>query len=432
MAAPIEPILFLLLVAVVVVIVAERLRFPYTAALVVLGVALGFLVAPGGPLRFLAAGSAVFSPDLFFVLLLPPIVFEAGLHINFPMLRRRAGMVVFLVLFGVLFTTIFTGLLVSWVVGIPLLFALLLAAILSPTDPVAVVDLFRRLKVPAELSTIVESESLLNDSVGVITFVVLLGVVGGGTWSALRIGTDFLWLTFGGAAVGLLTAGGVYLLHRRLRDPAVETALSIVAAYGSYLGAVRIGASGIVAVAIAGIAVGTWVAPRAMGPDVRNAVTTFWSVVVYVVNSVIFLAIGLLGATTGLLPNLPVILLVVGVLFVGRAVFVYAYRPLAAAVERPNRRLPGPWYNVLTLAGIRGAIPVVLALSIISNASIPSATRSTIVSIVVGVALVTVVVGNVVAELYVTRRFRASADRPGGAGPVAPAAGGVAGPKGGA
>ncbi|HZY69626.1 MAG TPA: cation:proton antiporter [Thermoplasmata archaeon] len=420
MATSIEPLLVLLLVAVVVVIVAQRLRFPYTAALVVLGVALGYLIAPGGALRFLAGGSAVFSPDLFFVILLPPIVFEAGLHINFPMLRRRAGMVVFLVLFGVVFTTIFTGFLVFWIVGIPLLFALLLAAILSPTDPIAVVDLFRRLKVPAELSTIVEGESLLNDAVGVSTFAVLLAIVGGGTWSAIRIGTDFLWLTFGGAAVGLLAAGGVYVLHRRLRDPAVETALSIVAAYGSYLLAARIGASGIVAVAIAGIAVGTWVAPRAMGADVRSAVTTFWSVVVYVVNSVIFLAIGLLGATNGLWQNLPLILLVVAVLFVGRALFVYVLRPLSAAVERPNRRIPPSWYNVVTLAGIRGAIPVVLALSLISNTAIPSATRGTIVSVVVGVALVTVVVGNVVAELYVTRRFRPSSGRPDGAGAAAP------------
>lgn len=402
----ITPLLALLLLAIIVVIVAARLRLPYTIALVVLGFALGLLGERLGLAPLFAGIAPLFTPSLFFDVLLPPIIFQAALQINYRLLRARAGLVLFLVFVGVVFTTLFTGLLVSTVSTLPFLAALLLAAILSPTDPIAVVDLFRRLRVPEELSTIVESESLLNDAVGVILFIIVLGVVQTGTTDPWLAFLEFGQLTLGGVAIGLLVAGGVYVLHRRLHDPAVETALSVVAAYGSFLLATDLGASGIIATAIAGIAVGTFVAPRAMDPDVRNSVSVFWNVVVYIANSIIFLAMGLLFALSSLGVFIPLIVLVFATLTVGRVIFVYAHRPLARAWVGSAAELPAVWYRVTALAGIRGAIPVVLALSLLTTSTgLPDSTVHAIVASALGVALLSIIVGNLSSDWYVNRHF---------------------------
>ena len=407
---PFGPLLILLVIAIAVVVVSSRLHFPYTAALVLLGITIGFLAERVPLLGIAHQGTYLFSPELFFYVLLPPIIFEAGLHIDFPLLRARAPFILFLVFVGVLATILLTGFVVSWLIGLPILAALLLAAILSPTDPIAVVDLFRRLKVPNELATITESESLLNDATGVIAFVVILGAIGSGAFNPVADAVEFAWLIIGGIVVGLLVAGGTYLLHRQLHDPAVETTVSIVAAYGSYLVASDIGASGIIAVAIAGIAVGTWVGPRTIAPEVRASVGTFWNVVVWIDNSMIFLAMGILVAPSDILDHLPLVLLVVAILYSGRAAFVYVHRPLARVLVGPQAELPTPWYNVLTLSGIRGAIPVVLALSLLTSApALSSSIVQTIVGVVVGVAVISVVAGNLFATAYITRHFSPAA-----------------------
>lgn len=408
--ASITPLLILLVLAVGVVIAARRMRIPYTVALVLLGFAIGVVGAVTGYNPLAASVRSLLAPDLFFDLLLPPIIFEAALHVNYRLLRRRAGLVLFLVLVGVIFTTLFTGLLVARLTFLPLTAALLLAAILSPTDPIALVDLFRRLRVPEELATIVESESLLNDAVGVILFVVLLQILTSSAPSPVGVVAQFGVLTLGGIGIGLLVAGLVYLLHRELHDPAVETALSVVAAYGSFLLATALGASGIIACAFAGIAVGTWVAPRAMDPDVRHSLNDFWKVVVYIANSLIFLSMGLLFALSHLTRYVGLILVVAAVMTLGRAAFVYAHRP----ISRPgSSRLPDSWYNVIAISGIRGAIPVVLAVSLLSTPTgLSSGTVDAIVASVFGVAFISIIGGNVVADWYVKRRFPAEPTGP--------------------
>lgn len=402
----ITPFLVLLTIAVVVVIAARKLRVPYTIALVVLGFAIGVLGTESGFSPLTSSARSLLAPNLFFNLLLPPIIFEAALHVNYRFLRRRAGLILALAFLGVLFTTFFTGILVAYFAGLSIAAALLLAAILSPTDPIAIVDLFRRIRVPEELATIVESESLLNDAVGVILFVVVFQVISLGSFDPVAAVGQFGLLTLGGLAVGLLVAGLVYLLHRVLHDPAVETALSVVAAYGSFLLAQGIGSSGIVATAISGIAVGTWVAPRAMDPEVRHSLNDFWAVVVYIANSFIFLAMGLVFALGHLLSYIGLILVVAIVMTLGRVLFVYLHRPLSVA---GRSRLPDPWYNVIAISGIRGAIPIVLALSLLANPDgLGSGTVNTIVASVLGVAFISIIAGNVMADWYVRREFEHS------------------------
>ncbi len=421
----ITPLLVLLILAVVVVIAARRIRLPYTVALIALGFAIGLFGSAVGFTPLSSSVQSLLAPNLFFDLILPPIIFEAALHVNFRLLRRRAGLVLFLVFVGVIFTTLFTGIVVAALTSFSLVVALLLAAILSPTDPVAVVDLFRRVHVPDELSTIVESESLLNDAVGVVLFLVLLGLVRTGTADPLSAAAQFGYMTLGGVAVGLLVAGAVYVLHRQLSDPTVETAVSVVAAYGSFLAANALGTSGIVACAISGIAVGTFVVPRAMNAQSRDAMHVFWSVIVYIANSLVFLSMGLLFALSQLRNYLGLIVVVAAVMWLGRILFVYIHRPLSV----PGRsRLPDTWYNVIAISGVRGVIPVVLALSLLSDPPpLPPGTLDAVVASVIGVAFVTMVVGNLAAEWYVVHSFGGAPSRRGGAGsPGDPGGGGLA------
>ncbi len=401
----IVPLLVLLLLAVLVVVTARRLHVPYTVALVVLGFFIGILSSAVGFSPLTKSEETLLAPGLFFNVLLPPIIFEAALHVNLTLLRRRAGLILSLAFAGVLFTTFFTGVLVSEFTSLSLIAALLLAAILSPTDPIAIVDLFRRLRVPEELSTIVESESLLNDAVGVLLFVVILQVLSTGSFSLAASAAQFVLLTVGGLAIGLVVAVAVYVLHRTIDEPSVETAISVVAAYGSFLLANAVGASGIIACAIAGIAVGSFVAPRAVAPESRQAIAVFWNVVVYIATSFIFLSIGLLFGLSHLLHYLGLIALVGVVMFFGRAAFVYAHRPLAG----PGRRLPRSWYNVITFAGVRGAIPVVLALELLTSppAGLSGSDVTAIVAGVLGVAFATILLGNFLADWYVKRAFSA-------------------------
>jgi CPA1 family monovalent cation:H+ antiporter len=418
--APLFPILVLLLAAIALVIVAQRLRLPYPIILVAFGVGLGVLVELTPGLGLPGAAESFLTPSFFFDFLLPPIVFEAALHLDFRHLRKRLPMVLYLALIGVVFTTLFTAGIVAEVGALSIGAALVLAAILAPTDPVVVTGLFRRLRAPKELRTIVESESLFNDAVGVTLFLVFLTLVQTGNlaWGVGLV--QFAWQVGGGLAIGLLAAGGVYLVHRKLDDPTVETALTVLLAFGTSILANHlvidgVGASGIVATATAGIAVGTYVMPRAMNTATREAVYTFWKVVVYVVTSLVFISIGLLIPVSGLLPYLVIILLVFGLLFLGRTAFVFAHRPLSILVRRRSAVLPRSWYGAISLAGVRGAIPMVLALSLLAANPNPSPEVRTIVSVVLGVALISIVVNNLTAEWFVKRRF--------GAGPTSGLAG---------
>ncbi|MCI4366509.1 MAG: cation:proton antiporter [Thermoplasmata archaeon] len=403
---PVLPFGALLAGALLVAYAAHRARIPVTLGLVLFGVSVGLLTEHGDLGGINDGVRSLLSPTVFFELLLPPIVFEAALHIDARRLRARAPLVLFLVFVGVIFTTVFTGYLLGLVAAVPLAAALLIAAILSPTDPVAVVDLSRRLDVPAELSTIVESESILNDAIGIILFLVLLGWVTGAAVTPAAIVLRFAWLILGGVAVGGATAVGVHVLLRPLKDPIAGTAISLVAAYGSFLVATGIGASGIIATAIAGLAVGTWVLPHLQGRDGPGTMVSFWTVVVYGVNAVIFLAMGLLFGASTLVDDLPLIALVFLLITLGRAIFVYAHRPLARSSIGDGAVLPGTWYDLLALAGVRGAIPVVLALSLETTVTdlAPSTVR-TVVATVLGVVLVSLLVNNLASEWYVNHHF---------------------------
>lgn len=341
----------LLLVALVVALVTKRTRHPYTIALVIWGLLLGLL-------RLFEP--AQLNKDLVLGVFLPPLLFEGALHLRSGLLKRRAGLIFGLALGGTFFTALLVGGSAYLLLGLPLATGLLLGAIVSPTDPVSVLATFRANRVDRELATIVEGESLFNDGVAVVLYVTLLEVLGGATLSPLQ-GLGGLALVVGGSvALGLGLGSLPALLLRRIGDHLIEVLLTVVTVYGTYLLAESLHLSGVLAVAVAGLVVGNHGLPKADSAS-RQSVVLFWEVVAFLVNSGLFLLIGFELRPDRFLGDLASAAVVFGVLLGARALLVYGAGALASW-RKPS--LPWRWQHVIFWGGLRGGVPVALALGL--------------------------------------------------------------------
>jgi CPA1 family monovalent cation:H+ antiporter len=362
----------LLAAALVIGIVAERLRIPYSVALVLASVAVS---VPGSPQHF--------APSLLFVFL-PALIFEAAWNLDSAALRRRWLPIGFLALPGVLVTVAFVGVGLAFFRQLPLLPAILLGTILAATDPIAVIPIFRRLSVPEDLATIVEGESLFNDGVAIVLYAALVValVAGSPTIAPAPIVLGVIAASVGGAAVGLIAASLVALLLRGSREVSLELVGTMVAAYGGYLAADALHLSGIFAALIAGIALHAF--KRASPNDEAGAaVDSFWSAVAFFATSILFLLMGLAISLPRISHEPLLVLSTLGLIVAARLVLTYLGLPL---VGIGGGR--GAWQHVIALAGMRGALPVALALAL------PEAMpyRAEIIDVVYGVVLVTLVV----------------------------------------
>ena len=279
-----ELVIIMLFVAVLVGLVAHRLRIPYTIGLVLVGLLM--------TLR--GAVEITISPTLILGLLVPPLIFEAAFHLNLRDLRLNLVPITILAVPGVLLTTLLVGGIVALGAGIALPIALVFGAIVSATDPVSVVALFRKLGVPKRLSVLLEGESLFNDGTAIVVFqlVLTIAVAGAGSFNLANGLIDFLVIAGGGLVVGLLLGTLVSELIKRIDDYLIETTLTSVLAFGSFLVAELLGVSGVLAVVAAGLVNGN-IGPRGMSPTTRIVVFNFWEYAAFLANTFVFLLIGL-------------------------------------------------------------------------------------------------------------------------------------------
>jgi CPA1 family monovalent cation:H+ antiporter len=355
-----ETVLVLLfVVATAVAIAVQRLAIPYTVALVITGLVLGLLHAFEAP---------HLTKALLFSVFLPGLLFEAAYHLEFTHFWRNRLTISALALPGVVAAIALTALILTPVAntlqlvqGFTWKHALVFGAIISATDPIAVVAIFRNLGVPKRLSVLLEGESLLNDGTAIVLFMLAVGLVTGTVVTAGGLVLDFVKIVGIGALIGAGVGLAVSHVVKQVDDPMIEITLTTIAAYGSFLVAEHFHSSGVIAVVAAGMLCGSYGARVGMSPSTRIAVETFWEYVAFALNSIVFLLIGLEVNLQALLGSWQVIVVAYLVITAGRALIIFGASSL---LHRTRERMPWAWSAILTWGGIRGALPMVLALSL--------------------------------------------------------------------
>ncbi len=348
----------LLLVASFVAIVARYLRLPYMVALVLAGLLISF-----GQVF-----DVTLSRDLLLLVFLPPLLFDAAINMDLTELRRRWDQVALLAVAGTLICAGLVAAALLVTTGLPLKHALLLAVIVAPTDPVSVLATMKEHGVSGGLRTLLEGESIFNDALGIVLFTIALSIAFPGAgeshgWRyALR---EFAQQVSVGVAVG---AAGGYAIHRLMRlldDYLVEITLSVTLAFGAFLVADRLGGSGVIAVVIGGLLIGNYGTRRAMSAASHRVMVEFWEIVAFLNNSALFLLIGLQFDRGSFNERATLVATVVAVLslLAARAAAVYGLL-LPFRRLRAGRRVIVSWQHALYWGGLRGSIPVALALGL--------------------------------------------------------------------
>ena len=379
-----EVIVLLLLIASVVAIVARRFRLPYTVGLVLIGLALSAL----------SPTTIEISPQIILALLVPPLVFEAAFHLRWDDLRRDFWLILLFAIPGVILTTLLVGGVVAWGTGLAIQAAMVFGALISATDPVSVVALFRRLGVPRRLQVLLEGESLFNDGTAIVMFNLMVAIALAGKFSAVQGVREFLTVAGGGVLIGLALGTLFSQIISRIDDPLVETTLTTVLAFGSYLVAEYFHVSGVLAVVAAGIVNGN-AGPTDMSATTRIVVFNFWEYAAFIANSFIFLLIGLTIDLNVMLANWQAILWAILAALAARAVSIYGFSVFGSEV-------PPKWKHILFWGGLRGAITLALALSLPETGVLGEA-RGILQAMAFGIVLFTLLVQGASTDWLVRR-----------------------------
>lgn len=387
-------VVLLFVVATVVSLVARRLSVPYTVALVIAGLALGAAHA---------FQTIPLTPELMFAIVLPALLFEAAFDLNIQELRRDGltlsvlavpGVIVSIALIAVTLGPV-TRLMGASGGSAPLWpAALIFAALISATDPVAVVALFRALDAPRRLQVIVEGESLFNDGTAIIFFTIAVASATSLRLSAATV-ANFLYVVGAGVIVGGAVGAVIAFGIRRLHEPTLEVMLTTIAAYGAFAAGDAVGASGVIATVTAGVLCGSSSARSGLSAVARVSAATFWNYLAFALNSIVFLSIGLTVRIPALFEHWRPIVAAFLVVTIGRAAVTTA----TVALLPRGLRLPRQWTAILAWGGLRGALSMVLALSI--PESFPQ--RDLIVTVTFGVVILSILVQGITVKPALAR-----------------------------
>jgi CPA1 family monovalent cation:H+ antiporter len=354
-----ERTVLLLIVAILVALVARRLHLPYTVGLVITGIALA--------LTHLNI-ELTLTHEFIYDVILPPLLFEAALHIEWKELRRDLPSILTLATLGVIISALFVAWGMMRCTGWPWHSCVVFGVLIAATDPVAVIAMFKDTGVRGRLRLRVESESLFNDGVAAVFLALVLSqadAVGGAAITPLHLLQTLAFTVGGGVFIGAVASGIATAIAGSTSDHLIETALTTVVAYGSFLFAEHLQVSGVLATVVAGLFMGNGLMNTegsALSQRGHSFVLDFWEFVAFLANSLIFLLIGLRVAVIpfgalGLAPLLAATLLVT----FGRALAVY---PLCLLFFRSRWAIPLREQHVLWWGGLRGALALALALSL--------------------------------------------------------------------
>jgi CPA1 family monovalent cation:H+ antiporter len=389
-------------VIIVLVALAPMLKIPYAILLVLAGIALGFLLGflPGMPDH-----TFELAPDLVLLLFLPPLLYASAWTTSWRDFRTNFRVISLLAIGLVLMTMVLVAVVAHYV--IPELSwpaAFVLGAIVSPTDAVAATSIAERLGVPRRIITVLEGESLINDATGLVAYRFAVVAVVTGVFSLGTALWQFLFVSIGGVALGLVVGRVLVWIHRRITNASIEISVTLLAPFVAYLPAEVLNVSGVLAVVTAGLYVGRQ-SHRIFSAQTRLQADAVWDMLVFLLNGAIFLLIGLqLHGILASLGGREVLQLVIFAALVSLTVIVVrvlwvfpaSYLPrYFSAKLRERDPYPG-WRNVAVVAwtGMRGVVSLAAALALptITEAGTPFVGRELIIFLTFGVIFATLVV----------------------------------------
>ncbi len=408
-----------ILVMLVAQIISLKAKVPYTLVLVFIGLGIAVISTlpllgrnPVGDtiqqaiLSIRSIYSSLVDGGLFVGLVVPPLIFEAMVHIKAPDLRAVIRPSIVLATVGVVIATAVGGLVLWQLTGLPLGISILFAAIIAPTDVVTVLEVFRRAKVPSKLAALMDTEAAFNDATAIVIFSIVLASMSLPSLQLVPAVASFGFSTLGGALIGIAVAFVARAIGATFDDKTAKVVLTIAAVYGSYVFATGLGASGLIAVSVVGLYFGNVIMNVNITPEAKEAVLNFWQIAAFVGNSVAFLLIGF-ETNLAMISQYSFFILVAYLsVTVARAASVY---PILAIFNQVGEKIPIAWSNVAMIGGMRGALSIALAASLVTSTVVTGSELNVVTSMVLGVAFLSIVIQVPLLSQFLKKKFETQA-----------------------
>ena len=387
--------IYIFFIAAATAIVLKKIKFPYTIGLVVVGIVFAAFTANNEHLQ--AIKDIHLNHDIILYLILPTLIFDAAVNIDGRMLLKDLIPVVALAAPGLIISTFIVGLFMNLWTPLGVGTAFLFGALISATDPVAVIALFNEIGAPKRLTLLVDGESLFNDATAIVTFTIVMGIIVSGTsvtgTTLFGAGVSFITVFVGGLIVGIMIGWVVTkLINIVPNEPPIQIALTTVTAYLAFIVAeYHLGLSGVMSTLGAGLVV-SWNGSTKLSNEVNKYIRQFWEYAAFVANSFIFLLIGVTefnllienGHSKGLFKYL-----IIGILVVNfaRLIVVYGIIPLLKFLPG-HEIISSKYQTIIFWGGLRGAVPLALVLSL--HPDVPN--RQLIIELTLGIVLFSLLV----------------------------------------
>ncbi len=341
----------LLFIACLVAIVTRRIGLPYAIGLVAAGLGLSL---SGYDSRI------ELTPELIFTFLLPPLIFEAALHLGWSQFKKEAPLVLSMAFVGTLLSAFVVAAGMHWLVHWSWQASLLFGSLIAATDPVSVIAMMKEQNAEKRLRFLMEAESIVNDGAAAVLFSLVVAWIAGEDSSASGVAISLAWVVAGGVLCGLFVAWALLVVAGRSDDHLVEITLTMLAAYGSFLIAEKFHVSGVLATLAAGMFVGNWGKGRQLTEYGGEAMTRFWDFAAFLANSVVFLLIGSREADQSIVVYILPAAIGTVLVLAGRIVAVY---PITAAFMHTGLATNRITQHILFWGGLRGALALALVLA---------------------------------------------------------------------
>jgi monovalent cation:H+ antiporter, CPA1 family len=353
--------LILVMIAAGITAIAKKLKQPYPIALVIVGTLIGLVNIPAlDPLKEFITEGEVFN-FVIITLFLPALLGEAALKLPYSHLKENNKPILALAFGATLLSFLIVGFSTIWLLGFSIPTAFVFAAVMSATDPVSVISIFKSVGVNKRLAIVIEGESLFNDGLAVVLFKISafylltylnLGVVGAGygLWEFIKV-----------ISLGLIIGGALGYAFSKLTsyydDYPLEIIFSVILFYGSFLVAEAVHASGVIAVVVAGIIFGNYGAKIGMSPTTKLNINNFWEVTALLANSIVFLMVGLEITRINLVDKWGLVFLAIIIVLIARSISVYASLLF-------TKNFPTSWKHIINWGGLKGSLSIALVLSL--------------------------------------------------------------------